>query len=249
MKKVEILTASTIPIQYETASLMNRGVALFLDTLAKLIYVLIITVIFSLFITAVGLYDNEMISIILQFVLIGLPLMFYSLILEYLLKGQTLGKLIMGIRVISHTGENASFNDYVMRWTFRIVDVWLSFGGLGAILISTSENGQRLGDILSQTYVIKSKSTQLYTIGDILKIKTKAVHQPTYLGVTKFTDDDMIILKNTISRYKKYPNQAHKEAVILLVERFVEALNLPEVPDKKIAFLQRILQDYIVLTR
>ncbi len=248
MKKVEILTASTIPIQYETASLMNRGVALFLDTLVKLVYILVITLLFG-FMASSSLFGDEFTSIVFQFILVLLPWMFYSLVMEYLMKGQTIGKLIMGIRVVSKTGENASFNDYVMRWTFRLVDVWLSFGGLGAILISTSENGQRLGDILSQTFVIKSKSSQLYTINDILKIKTKDSYEPKHLGVVKFTDDDMIILKNAISRYRKYPNQAHKEAIISLTDKLVEELKLPEVPQKKIAFLKEILQDYIVLTR
>ncbi len=250
MKKVEILTANTIPIQYETATLMNRGVALLLDLIAKLIYVLIITVVFGLLSASTGLYDeNNLLSLFFQIVLVWLPITFYSLLSEYFFKGQTLGKLIMGIRVVNMSGENASFNDYVMRWTFRIVDFWFTAGGLGAILISTSENGQRLGGILSQTIVIRSRPTELYSIDDILKIKTKKEYTPIYLGVTKFTDDDMIILKNALSRYKKFPNQAHKEAVIALSNKIVSELKLPENPKKKIDFLKHILQDYIVLTR
>ncbi len=249
MKKVEILTANTIPIQYETATLLNRGLALLIDFAVKLGYYFLLLLLFSLSFNTYGFFEDDPISIILSYIFFWAPFTFYSLILEYLLKGQTIGKMAMGIRVVSLNGQNAKFNDYTMRWLFRIVDFWFSAGGIGAILISTSEKGQRIGDILAQTIVINSRAKQSYSINDILSIKTKKDHEPTYPGVTQFTDDDMIIVKNTISRYKKYPNKAHKEAVISLSEKLTESLHLTEVPKKKISFLKDVLQDYVVLTR
>lgn len=249
MKKVEILTANTIPIQYETASLLSRGVALLIDIVAKLVYLFIIFIIFGGLLGSGSFSDSDVMGTIAVYAVIWLPWTFYSLILEYLLKGQTIGKMAMGIRVVSLNGQNAKFNDYVMRWIFRVVDFWFSAGGIGAILISTSENSQRIGDILAQTIVVKIKADQTYTIKDILNIKTKKNHEPVYLGVTQFTDDDMIIVKNTITRYKKYPNNAHKKAVVLLAERLTDALKLSEVPKKKMTFLRDVLQDYVVLTR
>ncbi|MFK8038575.1 MAG: RDD family protein [Crocinitomicaceae bacterium] len=249
MKKVEILTANTIPIQYETATLLNRGLALLIDFVVKFAYIFLIIILLGLFFNDLSLFDNETASIIGLYVFIWVPITFYSLILEYFLKGQTIGKLALGIRVVSLNGQNAKFNDYVMRWIFRIVDFWFSAGGIGSILISTSENAQRIGDVLAQTIVVKTKADQSYTIKDILSIKTKKDHTPTYLGVTQFTDDDMIIVKNTISRYKKHPNSAHKEAVVELAENLSSLLKLSEIPKKKISFLRDILQDYVVLTR
>lgn len=249
MKKVEILTANTIPIQYETATLFQRGAALFIDLIVKFVYILIVSVLFAGLFSGINIFENNISAYIALYVFIWLPWTFYSLILEYLLKGQTIGKLAIGIRVVSLNGQNAKFNDYTMRWIFRIVDFWFSVGGIGAILISTSENGQRIGDILAQTIVVKVKTEQAYSIKDILNIKTKKDHSPIYLGVTQFTDDDMIIVKNTITRYKKYPNPAHKEAVIQLSETLTDALNLDQVPQKKISFLRDVLQDYVVLTR
>ena len=249
MKKVEILTANTIPIQYETASLLYRGLALVIDFAVKIGYYLLITIFFWQFFSSYDLYEGETAATVVFYILVWAPLAFYSLLLEYLFKGQTIGKMALGIRVVSMNGQNAKFNDYTMRWLFRIVDFWFSAGGVGAILIATSENGQRIGDILAQTIVIKTRTDQMYSIKDILNIKTKEDHTPTYLGVTQFTDDDMIIVKNTLTRYKKYPNDAHKAAVIQLSEILSETLKLPEVPQKKISFLKAVLQDYVVLTR
>jgi uncharacterized RDD family membrane protein YckC len=245
LKSVEILTANNITIQYETATVMNRGLALFIDFLALSVYVIVMSIIFQL---ANQVGSSELIDFI-SYIFVGLPFIFYSLGMEYFLKGQTLGKLAMGIRTVKLNGENASLNDYSMRWAFKIVDFWLSIGGIGALFITTTENSQRIGDLLAQTTVIKKAPTQKYNIHDILNIKDKSKHQPTYLAVTKFTDEDMILIKNAITRVKKYPNESHKQFIRDLSTKVSEQLNLEIVPEKKLTFLNTVLQDYIVLTR
>jgi len=246
LKNVEILTANNITIQYETATVMNRGVALFIDYLAKGVYLLIMMMILGII---GGFGGGEEFGMFLIYILIALPTIFYSLVMEYLLKGQTLGKMAMGIRTVKLTGENASLNDYSMRWSFRIVDFWLSVGGIGALFITTTENSQRLGDLLAQTTVVKKDPTQKYNIHDILNIKDKSKHEPTYLGVTQFTDEDMILIKNAISRVKKYTNESHKQLIRELTTKVSEHLKLEAIPQKKLTFLNTVLQDYIVLTR
>lgn len=246
MKNVEIVTANNISIQYETASVMHRGLAVLIDYLAFAVYSIIISIMLGAISSATG--SGEFFEFLIV-VLISLPFIFYSLIMEFLMKGQTLGKLAMGIRTVKLNGENGSLNDYAMRWAFRIVDMWVSLGGVGALFISTTENGQRVGDLLAQTTVIKTKPTQRYNIHDILSIKDKSKHEPTYLGVTHFTDEDMILIKNAISRVKKYPNESHKQFIRDLAEKVSTQLNLEEVPAKKLSFLNTVLQDYIVLTR
>lgn len=247
LKNIEILTANNITIQYEAASLMNRGLALFIDYIVKGIYVIIISIVLTIISLSLG--SSEGVVEVLIYIVYILPFMFYSLVMEFLLKGQTIGKLAMGIRVINLNGENASFKDLTMRWVYQIVDFWLSFGGIGALFIATTEKSQRLGDVLANTAVIKNKPTQTYTVFDILNIKDKSKHEPVYLGVTQFTDEDMILIKNAISRYRKYPNNAHKTLIIELSKNITEALGLEEVPPKKISFLNQVLQDFIVLTR
>jgi len=181
--------------------------------------------------------------------ILQLPVLFYSLLFEYLLKGQTVGKLAMGIRVVKLNGENATIGDYAMRWAFKLIDLWFSAGAIAALFISTTEKGQRLGDVLAQTSVVKNKPEQVYSIRDILNIKDRTKHEPTYLGVSRFTDEDMILIKNAITRVKKYPNEPHKQLVRDLATRAADELSLEEVPQKKLTFLKTLLQDYIVLTR
>jgi hypothetical protein len=59
----------------------------------------------------------------------------------------------------------------------------------------------------------------------------------------------MILIKNAITRVKKYPNEPHKQLIRDLASKAAEELKLEEVPQKKLTFLKTLLQDYIVLTR
>lgn len=250
MKKVDIITAHNIAIDYEAASVMNRGIAKFLDLLVIMIYTLIIYfILLQILLQSIfgSFYIDE--SFYIMLIIFQLPVIFYTILSEYLLKGQTIGKMAMGIRVVKLNGENGNINDYTMRWAFNLIDFWFSAGSIAALFISTTEKGQRLGDVLAQTAVVKNKPEQVYSIKDILNIKDRSKHEPTYLAVSKFTDEDMILIKNAITRVKKYPNEPHKQLVRELAKRAAKELNLEEVPQKKLTFLKTLLQDYIVLTR
>ena len=246
MKTVDVITSHNISIDYEAASVMNRGIALFLDLLIMFVYIMLMV-----FVITGILFSSrsEEYITVLWYILVMLPVMGYSLLFEYFMKGQTPGKVAMGIRVVNLNGENASLGDYTQRWAFKIIDFWFYAGAIGALFISTTEKGQRLGDVLAQTAVVRNKPEQVYSIRDILNIKDRTAHEPTYTGASKFTDEDMILIKNAITRVTKYPNAAHKQLIRDLAEKASAELKLAEVPEKKLTFLKTLLQDYIVLTR
>lgn len=246
MKTVDVVTSHNISIDYEAASVLNRGVALLLDLLIMFVYTIIMVYVIMSFFIGGG---DEEIFVIMYYIVVLLPVMFYSLTFEYFMKGQTPGKAAMAIRVVNLNGENASLGDYTQRWAFKMIDFWFSLGAIGALFISTTEKGQRLGDVLAQTAVVRNRPAQVYSIRDILNIKDRAAHEPTYLGASKFTDEDMILIKNAITRVTKYPNEAHKQLIRDLAEKASAELKLAEVPEKKLTFLKTLLQDYIVLTR
>jgi hypothetical protein len=163
---------------------------------------------------------------------------------------RSLGKLIMGIRVVKSNGETAGFREYFTRWIFRIVDIWVGGFGFLALLVSgTTEKRQRIGDIMADTVVIKVRDTQLYHLKDVLSIKNSNTHVPTYPNAIRFTDEDMLLIKNTILRVQRFPNQQNKDFAIDLANETARLIGLPETPPKKMEFLKTVLQDYVVLTR
>ena len=245
MKTIEFKTGQHVTIEYELASTGIRLIAAVIDLFAFFIYFLI----FSFLITASLFSWNVNAGTFIFLFLVRIPFVFYSPIIEYLTKGQSLGKFAMGIRVVKITGENAGFREYFTRWVFRVVDMWFGFGFLAILFSSTSERGQRLGDVMADTVVIHIKNSQQYNLRNILSIKNNDNHVPTYLNVTRFTDEDVMLIKNTIQRVERYPNEETKKFTIELANQTAQLISLSETPEKKMEFLKTVLLDYVVLTR
>ncbi|MEN8839397.1 MAG: RDD family protein, partial [Flavobacteriales bacterium] len=146
MKKAEILTANNVAIQYEMASLIQRILAFIIDGIVLLAYYFLLL----LLISSVKFYDSSLGNVFIY--VLFLPIFFfYNLIAEVNFNGQTIGKAAMGIRVIKLTGETPLLNDYFIRWTYRVIDIWLCAGALAAVFVSSSDKSQRLGDISANT--------------------------------------------------------------------------------------------------
>ena len=173
----------------------------------------------------------------------------YSPVCESIFKGQTLGKKIVGIRVVQVNGEKPRLEQVLMRWSFRMVDLWMSFGAIAMLSSSASSKGQRIGDNLAGTTLIRTSPSTVYTLQDVQSIKTQSNYKPTYYGVTRFNAEDMMIIKKALARLEKKPNKRHKELCIHLAEKCAEKLQLDQTPEKKGTFLKTLLNDYIVLTR
>lgn len=244
MKKAEILTANNVAIQYELASLIQRILAFIIDGAVLSLYYLII-----LFLLASTFYGSNDFSQIFTYILFLPVFFFYNLFCEINFKGQTLGKAALKIKVIKLTGETPSLNDYFIRWTYRVIDIWLCAGALAAIFISSSNKGQRLGDVSANTTIIRLNPESKYNLKDILKIGGFKEYTPTYFGVTMLSDEDMLLIKNTLDTVKRKPNAENKKVALELANKSAELLNLEEIPHNKTQFLTTLLKDYIVLTR
>jgi uncharacterized RDD family membrane protein YckC len=88
------------------------------------------------------------------FILYILLVLGYSFLLEWL-RGQTLGKMLMGLRVVAVEGELTAQKVFI-RTALRIVDALPFFYVLGFIVMVTSARKQRLGDMAAGTVVVKA---------------------------------------------------------------------------------------------
>lgn len=245
MKTVEFTTAQHVKIEYELATTAQRAAASIIDLFAFFIYFLIVSRAVGGAMFELGYGTGKFI----QLLILRIPWIFYSPIIEFLTRGQSLGKFTLGIRVVKLSGENAGLREYFTRWVFRVVDIWFGLGFLAILFSSISERGQRLGDTMANTIIIRKKGTQLYNLKNILAIKNKESHKPTYQEVTRFTDEDMMLIKNTIQRLERHPSEETKKFAIELAHKTAQHIGLPETPAKKLEFLRTVLLDYVVLTR
>ena len=184
------------------------------------------------------------------FYFVILPIfLFYNLFFELILGGLTPGKKAMGIRVIKLNGMYAAPIDYIIRWVFRWIDIWMSFFVIGSLLINSNRYGQRLGDLMAGTTVIRTGSRSGITLREILKIDSGEKYTPKYPQVTLLTDKEMLLVKTTLYRARQNPNEMHRKAVRMLVDKLKKELKIEGKIKNRENFLNTLLKDYIVLTR
>lgn len=238
MSHIAIHTAQNVAIEYEAAPLKDRIIGCLLD--------LFILGVASVLISILVMLVTQS-QLLLTFILVPI-IVFYSLAFEVFNNGRSIGKMALGMQVIRIDGQEARLNDYMTRWSFRCIDIILSFGALASIMISVTKNNQRLGDFVANTVVIKSKPTFTVSLESVLKKKSSEGYEPIYPQAVHFSEEQMLILKSTIDRYQKFRNEAHTEAVQLLASKVAEKMHIAE-PKKKTDFLKQVLKDYVILTR
>lgn len=97
------------------------------------------------------------------FELTGLPaalssvafLAYFVLLEGYL--GGTIGKLLLGMRVVSRRGTAPGPGAALIRNVLRLIDFLPAFYLLGIVLIATSREKQRFGDRIAGTFVVSRK--------------------------------------------------------------------------------------------
>lgn len=87
------------------------------------------------------------------FIALLIPISYY-IVLEATMGG-TLGKMLLGIRVVTVDGTSISWGASIIRNLLRIIDILPFAYILGAILTWTSPFKQRFGDRIAHTVVVR----------------------------------------------------------------------------------------------
>lgn len=245
MAKIDVTTTQNVTIQYETAGFLWRFVAWLIDT--SIVSVLFFCIIY-LFFSFGGTFDSNLKMTILGAVLTIIKYA-YSLIIEIVTNGQSIGKKIVGIVVIKLNGNALETNDYLIRWAYRTVDFGMSFFTIGSISILMSEKNQRLGDMIANTTVVRLKPDRIVTLDDLQNLPDKEDYLPKYPQVVRYNDNEMLALKNLLVRYQQYQNDTYYTILHDTVVKLKEQMGLEEVRGDDVSFLREIISEYVILTR
>ncbi|HYV93156.1 MAG TPA: RDD family protein [Chitinophagales bacterium] len=243
MQTIDVNTTQNVTIQYDLASVRDRIIAFIIDAVILSVSIALLSAVLSIIFGGLAI-----LGYVLTIVLVSL-FFFYSLGSEILMNGQSFGKRILGLKIVKITGKEASIQDYVIRWAFRFIDIWGSSGSIAVMMISSSNRNQRLGDLMANTAVIKLNPGAAVSFREILSFQTMETYKPVYFEAKKFSEQDVLLIKQTIDRFNRYKNQAHKEVIQLLAEKISEELGLEKIPSNQIQFLQTVVNDYVVLSR
>ncbi|WP_417444865.1 RDD family protein [Joostella sp.] len=245
MSELQINTTQNVNIMFTAASVGERILAYATDFLIKIAYVSTIGY-FIFYLTGLWDYmrsldDWSQMALIILFLL---PVIFYTLLFESLLEGQTIGKRILKIKVVKIDGYQASFSDYVVRWLFRVIDINMMSGIVALISIIVSNKSQRLGDITAGTSVITLKDK--VTMNQTILMDLAEDYKPTYPLVIKLSDNDARIIKDTYETARKASD--HK-TMQKLKDRIEKVTGIESVHNNTHAFVKTVLKDYNYYTQ
>jgi len=223
MSYIEIHTTQNIHIEYETASIGERFVAILIDAALLFAWVML----WTWGINRLGIGFSVWVAIV-----VGTPVFFYSLLCELLFDGQSAGKRFMYLRVAKIDGAAPSLGDYFLRWVFRLVDNL----GVAVVCMMFTPKCQRLGDLAAKTCVVRTQNTtKPITIPEL-----KPDHTATYATATQLSDHDAAVIAQIISN----PATLRNKVGLKKLSNKVKAITQTQSEANDIEYLKKILEDY-----
>lgn len=237
MENISISTTQNVNIDYQLASVGDRIFAYIIDGFIQFFYSVII-----FFAFVVGMNVTEW-----WIGLFFLPVVFYHLLCEAFLNGQSFGKMMLKIRAAKMDGSELRFIDCFLRWLFRIVDFSLPIGGVlvGFLAIIIGGKGQRVGDIVAKTTVIKIDPKGSLTATAYVEVEDD--YQPQYPEVSILSDTDLQTVKevlNIAAKDNSYNSIGAPHPLVLKTKEVVLKKMMIETKQPAKEFLSTVLKDY-----
>jgi uncharacterized RDD family membrane protein YckC len=150
----EVVIGEAVVLEVPFARFPSRMVALVIDLLVQSV-LLVVAFVVTAASMAGGLDQASGAAVWLAcFVLI---IVGYPVIFETLTRGKSLGKMALGLRVVSDDGGPERFRQALVRALVGVLEIWLTVGFLALVTSLLSGKGKRLGDMLAGTFVIQDR--------------------------------------------------------------------------------------------
>lgn len=245
MSELSINTTQNVTINFKAASVGERMLASLLDFFIKMAYAIVIGYVFFYLLGIGNLLDHvDMWSRMAVILFFFFPVLIYSVTLESIFEGQTIGKKLIKIKVVKIDGYQAGFGDYLIRWLFRIVENNMLGGLIGLIAMLVSNKTQRMGDMAAGTAVITLKNT--ISIDSTILEEIGDAYLPIYPLVIKLSDNDMRIIKETFLVAEK---KGDAETIGKLSKKIESVTGIKNQSGNEIDFIKTVLKDYNFYTQ
>lgn len=234
MQTIKVRTTQNVFIHYPVGSVGDRILAYLLDRLILVVYTVAIVALFI---------NIEMEEVWIWIVVIGFPWLFYHLFFEIYMNGQTPGKRAMNIKVIRLDGTPATIGDYLLRWIFSFVDFYILSGALAVIVVAVGGKGQRIGDVVAGTSVIKLVQQKEVTASDVF-VTAEAEHTVTFAQVVHLSERDIELIQRALEANR---DQGNIQPVLAVTERIKSLLGV-QTDLSPVNFLTTVIKDFQHLT-
>ncbi|MGH7578537.1 MAG: stage II sporulation protein M [Gemmatimonadales bacterium] len=211
-QRLQVETPEHVILDLEIAGVGSRALAALLDLLILIgagIGVFIVLAIVAGFGVTVGSLGGAILLLGGFAVWTG-----YFILFEGLRQGQTPGKRIVGIRVVSDTGNAVTLGAAAARNLLRIADFMPPPYLIGLLLVALHPRGKRLGDMVAGTVVARDRPFQMVVA------RTGARAAPASLSlIPELTDAEFRVLAKFESRQAQLSQPARLRLASAIARR------------------------------
>ena len=153
----EVVTGDAVVLDVQIAQLPVRAVGALID-----IIVIFVGYVLGLMLWAATLtqFDTALSTAVL-IIFTALVIIGYPLVFETATRGRSVGKIVMGLRVVSDDGGPERLRQVVFRALASLVEIWMLAGSPAIICSMLSAKAKRIGDVFAGTVVVSERGPRM----------------------------------------------------------------------------------------
>ena len=180
-QQLNIQTADAMQLQLPIAGVGGRSYAFIIDWHIRFLFLILWFIAVPLFfgqLLKLNEFFIEVFDSAWWFILLvmGPPVivyLFYHPVLELLMHGRTPGKRMAGIRIVSTEGHTPGVGAILIRNVFRLIDSLPLAYMLGLMVVITTKNSVRIGDIAAGTLLVYEDKVEKSLLQNLNSIGAK----------------------------------------------------------------------------
>lgn len=218
-----VRTPENVIFEYELAGLASRALAVAVDLCVMGMLIGLTALTCAVFGVVLAGFARALYFVALFAIQWG-----YGVVLEWRWHGQTVGKRVAAIRVLSSNGLAISFGQAALRNLLRIVDILPGGYLLGASSVLCDARARRLGDIAADTVVVRvQRDARLAEIVAEDGVQRASTREPAWLTAQReITALERDLLHELAKRREQLPLPVRHELFAKLARHLEQRLAL-----------------------
>ena len=160
-----IITGEAVVLELRPASFAARSLGAAIDVLVAVVLAVGALLVMGAVPNFVDLAAARAIVLV---TLVGIVVVL-PIAVETLSRGKSLGKLVMGLRIVRDDGGAIRFRQALVRGLLGVFEIYISLGSVAFLACLFNDKSKRLGDMMAGTYAIrdrapKSQPLQVHTV-------------------------------------------------------------------------------------
>jgi uncharacterized RDD family membrane protein YckC len=269
MSIIRVSTSFNLDIDFEASPFHKRLFAWAIDLFILIFYLIVMSKVVDAIaktMTKDVSYEYNKLGLVW---LMWVPFFLYHPVCEILMNGQSVGKKLMGIRIVNENGGKPSIGQFIIRWLIRTGDytllIFLFFilisvaypealssimknylfmlGGAGLLFVTdiilVNSKKQQRLGDLL-AHTILIKTKQKFSIDDTIFLQVGEGYTPSFPQVMQLSDRDINALKSILDAAKKH----HDYDLAFNASEKIKAHLHIETSMSPFDFLEILLKDY-----